>query len=106
MPGAKIEVSSICDDERGASSASPISLLVYRRRYPRAISSLVIPTWLIERQIKVGRRRGNTMKVRCQSPYKVQRRKGLEGGAMTRNDLVDCFMCGLIVGVEDLVHFM
>ena len=24
---------------------------------------------------------------------------------MPRNDLVDCFMCGLIGGVEDLVHF-
>ena len=24
---------------------------------------------------------------------------------MTRNDLVDHFMCGLIVGVEDLVRF-
>ena len=33
------------------------------------------------------------------------RRKGLEGGEMTRNDSVDCFMCELIGGVEDLVHF-
>ena len=45
------------------------------------------------------------MKVRCQSPYKVQRGKSLEGGEMASNDLVDRFMCGLIVGVEDLVPF-
>ena len=41
----------------------------------------------------------------CQSQYKVKRRKSLEEGEMTRNDSVDHFMCGLIVGVEDLVHF-
>uniref|UniRef100_A0AAZ3P9R7 Tc1-like transposase DDE domain-containing protein n=1 Tax=Oncorhynchus tshawytscha TaxID=74940 RepID=A0AAZ3P9R7_ONCTS len=41
----------------------------------------------------------------CQSQYKVKRRKGLEGGEMTRNDSVDRFMCELIGGVEDLVHF-
>ena len=40
-----------------------------------------------------------------QSHYKVKRRKSLEGGEMTRNDSVDRFMCGLIIGVEDLVHF-
>jgi hypothetical protein len=34
----------------------------------------------------------------------VKRRKSL-GGEMTRNNSVDRFMCGLIVGVEDLVHF-
>uniref|UniRef100_A0A8C7VB44 [histone H3]-trimethyl-L-lysine(4) demethylase n=1 Tax=Oncorhynchus mykiss TaxID=8022 RepID=A0A8C7VB44_ONCMY len=46
------------------------------------------------------------MKVSCQSPYKVQRKiRSLEGGEMSRNDAVDCFMCGLIVRVEDLVHF-
>jgi hypothetical protein len=31
--------------------------------------------------------------------------KSLEGGEITRNNLVDRFMCELIVGVEDLVHF-
>jgi hypothetical protein len=41
----------------------------------------------------------------CQLQYKVKRRKGLEGGEITRNYLVDCFMCGLIGGVEDLVPF-
>ena len=41
----------------------------------------------------------------CISQYKVKRRKILEGGEMTRNDSVDRFMCGLIGGVEDLVHF-
>jgi hypothetical protein len=41
-----------------------------------------------------------TMKVRCPSPNKVQRRKSLEGGEMTRNDSVDRFMCELIVGVK------
>uniref|UniRef100_A0AAZ3RVB3 Phosphofurin acidic cluster sorting protein 2 n=1 Tax=Oncorhynchus tshawytscha TaxID=74940 RepID=A0AAZ3RVB3_ONCTS len=41
----------------------------------------------------------------CQLQYKVQRRKSLEGGEMTRNNSVDRLMCGLIVGVEDLVHF-
>jgi hypothetical protein len=45
------------------------------------------------------------MDLSYQSQYKVKRRKGLEGGEMTRNDSVDRFMCGLIVGVEDLVHF-
>uniref|UniRef100_A0A4W5KUW6 Tc1-like transposase DDE domain-containing protein n=1 Tax=Hucho hucho TaxID=62062 RepID=A0A4W5KUW6_9TELE len=45
------------------------------------------------------------MKVRCQSPYTVQRRKIVEGREMTRNDSVDHFMCELIVVVEDLVHF-
>jgi hypothetical protein len=41
----------------------------------------------------------------CQLQNKVKRRKCLKGGEMTRNYSVDCFMCGLIVGVEDLVHF-
>ena len=41
----------------------------------------------------------------CQTQYKVQKKKSLEGGEMTRNVSVDRFMCGLIVGVEDLVHF-
>jgi hypothetical protein len=34
-----------------------------------------------------------------------KRKKSLEGGDMTRKDSVYRFMCGLIVGVEDLVHF-
>ena len=62
LPKAKIEVSSICDADRAASPASPISSVVYRSRYPHAISSLVIPTWVIERQTVIGRG-GNTMKV-------------------------------------------
>jgi hypothetical protein len=41
----------------------------------------------------------------CQSQYRIKRRISLEGGEMTRNDSVDSFMCGLIGGVEDLVHF-
>jgi hypothetical protein len=41
----------------------------------------------------------------CQSQNKVKRRKSLEEGEMTINDSVDPFMCGLIVRVEDLVHF-
>ena len=36
---------------------------------------------------------------------KSREEKPLEGGEMTRNNPVDRFMCGLIVGVEDLVHF-
>jgi hypothetical protein len=50
LPRAKIELVSISDADHAASPASPISSLVYRSRYPRAISSLVIPTWVIERQ--------------------------------------------------------
>ena len=49
MPRAKIEVILISDAYRAASPASPIPSLVYRGRYPRALSSLVIPTWVIER---------------------------------------------------------
>ena len=45
--------SAICDADRAASPASPISSLVYRSRYPRAISSLVIPTWVTERQTRL-----------------------------------------------------
>ena len=44
LPRAKIEISYISDADRAASPASPISSLVYRSRYPSAISSLVIPT--------------------------------------------------------------
>ena len=43
MPRAKIELLSISDADRAASPASPISSLVYRSRYPHAISSLVRP---------------------------------------------------------------
>jgi hypothetical protein len=32
------------------------------------------------------------------------KKKSLERGEMTRNNSVDIFMCGLDVGVEDLVH--
>uniref|UniRef100_A0A8C7UHR5 Receptor-type tyrosine-protein phosphatase epsilon n=1 Tax=Oncorhynchus mykiss TaxID=8022 RepID=A0A8C7UHR5_ONCMY len=42
LPRAKIDCA--------ASPVFPLSSLVYRSRYPRAISSLVIPTWGIERQ--------------------------------------------------------
>ena len=48
-PTAKLEVSSICNADRAASPASPISSLVYWSRYPRAFSSLVISTWVTER---------------------------------------------------------
>ena len=41
----------------------------------------------------------------CQSQHKVKRRKSLEEREMTRKDSVDRFMCGLIAGVEELVHF-
>ena len=51
MPKAEIEVNSISDAGRAASPASPISL-VYRSRYPRAISSLVVPTWVTERRTR------------------------------------------------------
>ena len=61
LPRAKIEVIPISDADRAASPASPISL-VYRSRYPRAISALVIPTWVIERRTVAGCS-GNTMKV-------------------------------------------
>ena len=104
LPRAKIEVSSICLAFRAASPASPISSLDYRSRYPRAITSLVIPTWVTERRTRSVAVM-NLIYESCQSQYKVQRRKGLEGGEMTRSDSVDRFMCGLIVGVEDLVHF-
>ena len=77
----KIEVSSICDADRVASPASPISSLVHGNRYPRSISSLVIHTWVNERQTEVGRRHGKT--IRCKSPYKAHRRKSLEEGEMT-----------------------
>ena len=60
MPRAKIELIPISDAD--CAAASPISSLVYRSRYPRAISSLVIPTWVIERRTVAGCR-GNTMKV-------------------------------------------
>jgi hypothetical protein len=49
MPRDKIEVIPISDTDLAESPASPISSLVYRSRCPRAISSLVIPTWVIER---------------------------------------------------------
>ena len=100
---AKIEISSISDADCAASPASPISTLVYRSRCPCAISSLVIHTWVTERRT----RSVEVMHLiygSCQSQYKVKRRKSLEG-EMTRNNLVDRFMCRLIVGVEDLVHF-
>jgi hypothetical protein len=103
-PRAKIEVSSTSDANRAASPASPISSLVYRSRYPRAISSLVIPTWVTERQTRSVAVM-HLIYESCQLQYKVKRRKGLEGGEMTRNDLVNRFMCGWIGGVEDLVHF-
>ena len=48
MPRDKIGLLSIADSDRTASPASPISSLVYRSRYPRAIASLVIPTWVID----------------------------------------------------------
>ena len=43
---AKIDLLSMSDADRAARPASPISSLVYRSRYPSAISSLVIPTWV------------------------------------------------------------
>ena len=104
MPRAKIEVSSISDADRAASPASPISSLVYRSRYPLAISSVVIPTWVTERQNRLVAVM-HIIYESCQSQYKVKRRKSLEGGEMTRNDSVDHFMYGFIGGVEDLVHF-
>ena len=104
LPRAEIEVSSISDTDRAASPASPISSLVYRSRYPRAISSLVIPTWVTERRTRSVAVM-HLIYESCQSHYKVKRRKSLEGGEVIRNDLVDRFMCGLIVGVEELVHF-
>jgi hypothetical protein len=104
MSRDKIEVSSICDADCAATPASPISSLVYRSRYPRAISSLVIPTWVTERRTRSVAVM-HLIYESCQSQYKVKRRKGLEGGKMTRNDSVDRFMCGLIGGVENLVHF-
>uniref|UniRef100_A0A673YKW1 [histone H3]-trimethyl-L-lysine(4) demethylase n=1 Tax=Salmo trutta TaxID=8032 RepID=A0A673YKW1_SALTR len=43
------------------------------------------------------------MKVSCQSPYKVQRRKrSLEGGEMSRNDSADRFMCHKCLMLFDL----
>ena len=72
--------------------------------HPRAISSLVIPTWMNERRTRSVAVM-HLIYESCQSQYKVKRRISLEGREMTRNDSVDCFMCGLIAGVEDLVHF-
>ena len=48
-PRVNIELIPISDTDRAASPTSPISSLVYRSSYPRAISLLVIPTWVIER---------------------------------------------------------
>jgi hypothetical protein len=72
-PRAKIEVIPISDADCAETSNSPISSLVYRSRYPRAISSLVIPKWVIERQtllpvVMVI----NTMKVQMRSQYKFK----------------------------------
>ena len=104
LPRAKIEMRSISDADRTASPASPISSLVYRSRYPRAIFSLVILTWVTERRTR------SVVVMHliyegCQLQYKVKRRKSLEGRELTRNDSVDRFVGGLIGGVEDLVHF-
>ena len=67
-----------------------------------------IPTWVIERLIEVHTpvQLGVVMhlKVDCQAPYKVQRRRLKEERFLEMNS-VDPFMCGLIVIVEDLVHF-
>ena len=109
MPKAKIEVSSISDADRAASPASPMSSLVYKSRYPRAISSLVIPTLVTERRMRSVAVM-HLIHESCQSQYKVKRRKGLEGRCletreMSTNESVDRSVCVLIGEVEDLVHF-
>ena len=46
------------------------------------------------------------LKVGCQPPYKVQRRRrSLKEERLLETNSVYPFICGLIVGVEDLVHF-
>ena len=45
------------------------------------------------------------LKVGCQPSYKVQRRRSLKEGRLLETNSVYPFMCGLIVGLEDLVHF-
>ena len=89
LPRAKIDAEifrSNSDADRTASPASPISSLVYRSRYPHAISSLVVPTWVTDRQTSSVAVMHVTYEF-CQSQYKVKRRKSLERGEMTRNDL-------------------
>ena len=42
------------------------------------------------------------LKVGCQQPYKVQRKRSLKEKRLLETNTVDPFMCELIVGVEDL----
>jgi hypothetical protein len=75
LPRAKIEVLSISDADHAASPASSISSLVIKSRYPLAISSLVIPTWVTERQTVLPVVVVILRKCRCQSPYKFKDKK-------------------------------
>ena len=107
LPWAKIEVIPISAADHTASPASPISSLVYRSRYPRAISSLVIPTWVIERRNVLPVVVVILWKCRChiRSPYKFKDEKAWKEKSWLETIRLTVFMYGLIVGVEDLVHF-
>ena len=51
LPGAKIDVASICGAECAASPASPLSSLVYRSRYPKTkdeLRSVVVMVILLD----------------------------------------------------------
>ena len=93
----KIEMGYFCDAQHAASLASPISSLVFRSIYPRGWLKDELTSTLqsvIEIHCKVG----------CQPPYKVQRSKK-EAWGRKKDDEVYRFIRGLIVRVEDLVHF-
>ena len=93
LPGAKIELGSICDTWFAASPTSFISSLVFKEH---------ITTWVIERWTEV-----HTpvqlvvvmhLKVGCQTPYNVQRRS-LKEERWLETNLVYLFIW-LIVRVE------
>ena len=107
-PAAKIELGSICDT---ASPASPVTSLVFRSIYPRAIYSLVFRPKYLHRWLKQELRYTLQsvvvmhLKVSCQLPYKVQRRSSsycLKEERLLETNLVYPFICGLIVREEDL----
>jgi hypothetical protein len=45
------------------------------------------------------------LKVGCQPQYKVQRRRSLTKERLLETNPVNHFICGLIVGLEEFVHF-